>query len=263
MALQAGGRADGASTDFFLPLDRPLRALALIQQGQPVTRGTMQAQWLLKPFDECRRLGLRSDTEAAVRKEFPKETSMLVAEVVLPGGPADKKLEEGDVLIRVNGELLTQFVKLDAILDSNVGGKVSLLIQRGGTDMEVEIDVGDLHAITPDRYLSVAGASFHNLSYQQARLYAVAVKGVFVCEAAGSFRFDGMESGWLITSVDNKDTPDLDTFIEVMKAIPGLFAASVLACPNFANITLRSSTRGNYVQAPARSSLPHHQYYSR
>ena len=27
VALQAGGRADGAATDYFLPLDRPLRAL--------------------------------------------------------------------------------------------------------------------------------------------------------------------------------------------------------------------------------------------
>lgn len=220
VAIQAGGRADGAATDFFLPLDRPLRALELIQNGQPVTRGTIQTQWLLKPFDECRRLGLSSEWEAAVRKEFPKETGMLVAEVILPEGPAHTKLNEGDVLIKVNGELLTQFVKLDATLDAGVGKEVNLLVQRGGQDVELTIEIGDLHAITPDRFLSVAGASFHSLSYQQARSYAVACKGVFVCEAAGSFRLDGMDSGWIITSVDNKDTPDLETFIEVMKGIP-------------------------------------------
>jgi S1-C subfamily serine protease len=31
IALQAGGRSDGAATDYFLPLDRPLRALKCIQ----------------------------------------------------------------------------------------------------------------------------------------------------------------------------------------------------------------------------------------
>lgn len=220
VALQAGGRADGAATDYFLPLDRPLRALECIRNRQPVARGTIQTQWIIKPFDECRRLGLSPEWEAAIRQGFPKETGMLVAEIVLPEGPADRRLEEGDVLIKVNGELLTQFICLDAILDSSVGQKVKILVQRGGEDVEVELDVGDLHAITPDRFVAVAGGTFHNLSYQQARLYAIPVKGVFVAEAAGSFRFESTESGWLIESIDQKKTPDLDTFIEVMKNIP-------------------------------------------
>lgn len=223
IALQAGGRADGAATDYFLPLDRPLRALQCIQRGDPITRGTIQTQWMLKPFDDCRRLGLTPNWEAAVRQRFPKETGMLVAEVVLPNGPAHNKVAEGDILVMVNGELLTQFVRLDETLDSNVGGKVKLLVQRGGEDMEVEITIGDLHAITPDRFVTVAGASFHDLSYQQARLFAISTRGngVYVCEASGSFRFDGTESGWLIISVDNRETPNLDAFVKVMATIPG------------------------------------------
>jgi S1-C subfamily serine protease len=223
VALQAGGRADGAATDYFLPLDRPLRALELVRRGEAVSRGTIQTQWILKPFDECRRLGLSADLEKAVRTQFPKETGMLVAEVVLPQGPASTKVEEGDILIKVNGEFITQFVRLDAILDDHVAKTISVTIQRAGENMDVELDVGNLHDITPDRFVSVAGASFHDLSYQQARLYAISLKnaGVYVCEAAGSFRFaDGYASGWLIQEVDNQPTPNLDTFIEVMKKIP-------------------------------------------
>ncbi|OJD37018.1 nuclear serine protease 2 nma111 [Diplodia corticola] len=222
VALQAGGRADGAATDYFLPLDRPLRALQCVQKGEPVTRGTIQTQWILKPFDECRRLGLTANWEDALRKEFPKETCLLVAEVILPNGPADAKIQEGDIMIKANGELITQFIRLDDTLDSSVGGIIKLLIQRQGVDMEVEVSVEDLHAITPDRFVSAAGASFHELSYQQARLYAISTKGmgVFVCEAAGSFRFEGSEYGWLVQSIDHKETPDLDTFVKVMKEIP-------------------------------------------
>jgi hypothetical protein len=173
---------------------------------------------MFKTFDDVRRLGLSPEWEAKVRAEFPKETGMLVAEVILPGSVGHTLLEEGDVLVKVNGELLTQFIRLDAILDSSVGQKVKLLVQRGGEDIEVELEVGDLHAITPDKYVTVCGASFHDLSYQVARYYAVGLKkpGVYCCEATGSFRFDGSESGWLIQSIDNKPTPDLDTFIEVM-----------------------------------------------
>ncbi|KAK4674847.1 hypothetical protein QC763_124240 [Podospora pseudopauciseta] len=220
VALQAGGRSDGASTDYFLPLDRPLRALKCLQEGNPITRGDIQTQFVLKPFDECRRLGLTPEWEAQVREKFPKETNMLVAEIILPGGPSHKKIEEGDVLIKVNGEMLTQFIRLDDILDSSVGGTVKLLVLRGGDEVEVEVEVGDLHKITPDRFVSVAGGSFHELSYQQARLYGVACKGVYVCEAGGSWRFESSECGWLIQTVDHKKTPDLDTFIDVLKGIP-------------------------------------------
>ena len=221
IALQAGGRADGAATDYFLPLDRPLRALQCIREGKHVDRGTIQTQWMIKAFDECRRLGLSPEWESKVREQFPKETGMLVAEVVLPKGPGHEKIEEGDVLIKVGDELLTQFARLDAILDSSVGQQINILVQRGGQDVEVELDVGDLHDITPDRFVNVAGASFHDLSYQQARLYAVALKGsgVYCCEASGSFRFEGSESGWLVQSIDHKPTPDLNAFIEVMKSI--------------------------------------------
>jgi S1-C subfamily serine protease len=223
VALQAGGRADGAATDYFLPLDRPLRALELIKNGEAVSRGTIQTQWILKAFDECRRLGLSPDLEKAIRTQFPKETGMLVAEVILPEGPASSKIEEGDLLIKVNGVYITQFVRLDAILDDSVGKTISMTLQRAGENIDVELDVGNLHDITPDKFVSVAGASFHDLSYQQARLYAISLKnaGVYVCEAAGSFRFaDGHASGWLIQEIDNKPTPNLDAFIEVMRQIP-------------------------------------------
>ncbi|KAI8963871.1 Pro-apoptotic serine protease NMA111 [Daldinia sp. FL1419] len=222
IALQAGGRSDGASTDYFLPLDRPLRALRCIQEGRPIERGTIQCQFIMKPFDECRRLGLTPDWEKAIREAFPKETNMLVAEIILPEGPSHNKIEEGDVLLKVNGEMLTQFIRLDDILDSNVGKTIQMTLQRGGEDIDIDIQVGDLHAITPDRFVTVSGASVHNLSYQQARLYGVAVNGggVFVCESTGSFRFDSADNGWMIQSIDQKKTPNLETFIDVVKQIP-------------------------------------------
>lgn len=220
VALQAGGSTE-ASTDFFLPLDRVLRALKNIQSGKPITRGTIQTQFLLKPFDECKRLGLTPEREAEARRNFPDKIGLLVAETVLREGPADGKLKEGDTLISINGIHISSFIQVDDILDEHVGEMIEILVQRGGVDHLWKCEVGDLHKITPSRYVEVCGATFNELSYQMARFYALPVKGVFLSSASGSFNFDAKEKiGWIVDFIDNKATPDLDTFIEVMKTIP-------------------------------------------
>ncbi|SCU85590.1 LADA_0D08438g1_1 [Lachancea dasiensis] len=219
VALQAGGSTE-ASTDFFLPVNRILRALNCIREEKPVTRGTIQTQWILRPYDECRRLGLTTDREQAARKQFPDRIGLLVAETVLREGPGDTKIKEGDTLISVNGELIASFMQVDHILDTNVGNSIELLIQRGGKDIVVNCDVGDLHAITPSSYLEVCGATFNELSYQMARFYAIPVRGVFLSSASGSFNFDSKEKlGWIVDAIDNQETPNLNTFIEVMKHV--------------------------------------------
>ena len=228
LALQAGGRVD-AATKYFLPLDRPLRALQHIQRNEEVSRGTIQTQWLLKPFDECRRLGLTRNWETTLRAKFPQENNLLVAAVILPKGPAHDKLKEGDVLLKVNAELINQFERLDHILDISVGKDIKLLVQRNGKDIEIEVTVDDLHAITPNRFITVSGATFHDLSYQQACVYGIATKGqgVYVC-GIGPLGFGGAEPGCLIKSIDNQDTLDLVEFVRVMQSIPD--RARVVIC---------------------------------
>ncbi|PVH90899.1 nuclear serine protease HtrA2/Nma111 [Periconia macrospinosa] len=222
VALQAGGRTN-AATNFCLPLDRPLRALKLIQQGKHVSRGTIQTRWVLEAIDECRRLGLSPYWEEAVRAQFPTENGMLVAKTILPDGPASRILQEGDILLKVNNNIVTKLVDLDSILDDSVGKKVFMTIERAGQAIEVELEVVNTHSITPNQIVSVAGASFHNLSYQQAMRQAISLKnqGVYICEVGGSFHFaNAYNPGVLVLKVDNKCTPSLETFVEVMKEIP-------------------------------------------
>ncbi|ORY51539.1 trypsin-like serine protease [Rhizoclosmatium globosum] len=217
VALQAGGRV-GASTDFFFPLDRVKRCLELLQNDSPFYN---LLSYSFRPFDECRRLGLQDETEAMIRASNPKEIGMLVCEVVVPKGPAFGFLEEGDVLISVDGVVMTKFVPLEAKLDESVGKEVLLKIERGGESMEFSVKVVDLHSITPDRYVEVGGAKVNNLSYQLARQFSVAVEGVYVSEPSGMFKFDSAtDRGWIIESIDSKPCPNLDAFIEAIKGIP-------------------------------------------
>src|ERR1700729_2963489 len=149
VALNAGG-ASGAASSFYLPLGRVRRALELIQQGKPVTRGTLSTDFSYVPYDELERLGLGAATERDVRGAFPALTGMLVVSKVLPGSPSSGVLQPGDILVRVNGRYVTQFEPLEALLDDNVGGTVELTLERGGKSLTAKLPITDLHAITPD-----------------------------------------------------------------------------------------------------------------
>jgi S1-C subfamily serine protease len=154
VALNAGANNSAASS-FFLPLNRIERALTLIQEGEPVTRGTLQTMFQSKAYDELVRLGLTDESERLVRSTFPDQTGMLVVEQVIPDSPADGRLEPGDILLDVE-------------------------LERGGRAVRHTLTVSNLHAITPAEFIEFGDAIVNNLSYQQSRHYNLPVSGVYV-----------------------------------------------------------------------------------
>ncbi|ROT36173.1 PDZ domain-containing protein [Sodiomyces alkalinus F11] len=220
VAIMTGGRVDGSSTDYLLPLDMPLRALHRIRDGLPVPRGDVRCVFLTRTFEECRRLGLTDEWEADVRAAYPDvgTNNMLVANTVVPEGPADGKIREGDIVLTINGRKLVGFLELASVFDNNIGQTVRFLVQRGNHKVEEDVLVEDLSLATPDRFVTVAGAGFHTLSYATAQIYCLPCRGVFLCER-GSMEFPSRDR-LLIVSIDHEATPDLDTFIDVMRRIP-------------------------------------------
>ncbi len=208
VALNAGGTS-GAATSFYLPLDRVQRALKLIQQQQAVPRGTLQTVFVHTPFDELRRLGLRPETEAQVRATFPRQTGMLAVAQVVRGGPAENVLQSGDILVRINGQLLAEFLPLESILDASVGETVVVDIQRGGRERTLELAVRDLHAITPDEFIEIGDTVLHRLSYQQARHFNVPPRGIFVANAGYVLSTVAIPRGAVITQVGPHETRDV------------------------------------------------------
>lgn len=149
----------------------------------------------------------------------PGETGMLVVDSVVPCGPADRQLESGDVLVRVNGEVTTQFLKLEALLDDSVDKKIELQIERGGTSLTVDIVVQDLHLITPDCFLEVSGAVIHRLSYQQARNFCFQCGLVYVSDPGYMLSRAGIPRHAIIKKFADDEISQLEDVISVLSKL--------------------------------------------
>jgi S1-C subfamily serine protease len=211
VALNAGG-STGSASSFYLPLTAVVRALKYIDAGKPVPRGTLETVFKYTPYDELERLGLGADTEARMRREFPKLTGMLVVAEVQPGSTADGKLAPGDILLNIDGKPIPEFFGLEEVLDDTVGMPVRVLVQRGTETLEQSIAVQDLNAITADEYLEFGEAVVHTVSYQEARHFDLAISGVFVANPGYVFGSAGIPHGALISAFNGKKTPALADF---------------------------------------------------
>jgi len=211
VALNAGANSSAASS-FFLPLDRIDRALQELRVDAPVSRGTLQTTFQSKAFDELTRLGLTAESEREARSKNAKQTNMLTIDHVIPDSPAAGKLAPGDILIRINGELITEFIPLEAVLDSHVGNSIEIEVERGGRKIVHSIQVEDLHAITPAEYLEFGDGIVNKLSYQQARHYNRKASGIYVANPGYLFSKAAIPRGAVIIEMDGEPVSDLDDF---------------------------------------------------
>ena len=151
-----------------------------------------------------------------------RAVGMLVVDTVIPRGPGDGLLEPGDILVRVDGIFVLDFMTLESILDDAIeeepssgdGARfVKVEVERGGRRCVFEIRVQDLHAVTPKSFVEVGGGCVHALSYQQAYGYRSHVGQVYVSDAGYLFSKAGLVKHSIITGVGGLPTPDMDTFI--------------------------------------------------
>ncbi|KAK6374096.1 hypothetical protein LTR64_002203 [Lithohypha guttulata] len=215
VALQAAGTS-ASNINWFLPLDRVVRAFRLLQKREHIPRGTIQSKWLFKSFSHCRGLGLSSKHEEKLRRADPSSRFVLVLENIVPKSRLDGKLQVGDLLLGINGASVLSFITLEEILDTHIGQSITIEVARGENEVTVEVKVDDLHALTPRRMVKFAEAIFCDMSYMVAQCKNIPLDGTFCCYN-GLLR--ALSSDIIIESVNNRATPNLEAFLDVIKQI--------------------------------------------
>ena len=215
IALNAGA-SNKAASSFFLPLNRVVRALKLIQKDLPVTRGSIQTVFKHKSYDELRRLGLTEAIEREARTKFPDSKGLLVVDQVLPKSPASAALDPGDIVTHINGKLFADFITLEALIDESVGKEINFSVQRGKENFNANISVHDLHKLSASEYLEIGNGVVHTLSYQVAKNFNVPVEGLFIANPGYMFGNGGIPRGAVVKQVNGKPVKNLEDFAKII-----------------------------------------------
>ncbi len=217
VALAAGAnRASAAS--FFLPLDRAVRALDLLQRGEDVPRGTLQTTFQRRTYAELKRGGLAATLEDRYRSHYPDAKGLLTVHALLPGSAAAASLQVGDVLLAIDSTDIIDFNGLSQTLDARVGKTVAVQIARRGETLSIALPVSDLHALTPDEYIEFDGAVVHQLSYQQARHYHRDLGALYVTDPGFGLKNASLGLGDVLTSMNGRAMRSLDDLEAVLSA---------------------------------------------
>ena len=223
------------NSSYYLPLQRVVRALKLLKEDKEITRGTIEVGFSYKSRQELLRTKMLPDGPSEITSEMfasdsesrrspgddstRDETSpagRLVVHKILPGGSGmEAGLVTGDVLEKINGEPISDYVQLLEVMDNSVGCDIHLTVFRSREIHEVSVRVKSLEDVNPSEFIEVSGAIVHSLEYRVALSRNIPIKGVFV--AAHGYMFEVMcpASGnafKVITGIGEHEVTDLDSF---------------------------------------------------
>ncbi|MBT4836570.1 MAG: PDZ domain-containing protein [Methylococcales bacterium] len=217
IALNAGHNRKSASS-YFLPLDRVVSALKHLQQGQQIPRGTLLATLVYKSYHELLQLGLTPELEKQLRQS-DEGIGALVIYHILPQSQGYNKLKPGDIILKINNQWVTQFNKLEALLDKSVDQTISIEIIRSKKRHQYSIKVENLHGYTPKSYLTISNAIIHDLSYQLVRHLPTIPEGVYLANSGYMFAAANIAKGTIISQINETKIKNLEDFNQAINKI--------------------------------------------
>jgi S1-C subfamily serine protease len=172
------------------------------------------------PLAGARQIGLSDAWTQRLAQHTPTRRQALTVVRMVGGSPAAQSLQQGDLLLAIDGQVVTRFREVErAAADKE---RVKVTVWRGQSELTLEVATADLPGTDIDRLVEWAGASLqapHRAMSVQRGIAPVGVYVGFFAYGSPATRY-GLYPGRRIVEVDGVPTPDLDTFLKVVTGRP-------------------------------------------
>ena len=228
-----------------VPIDLAADMLDRVRTGRALH--SLEAEFNVLPLANAREIGLSEGWTQRLAQHTPTRRQVLSVVRLVGGSPAAKLLQQGDLLLAIDGQVVTRFREVErAAADKEL---VHVTVWRGQGEQTLDVPTAELPGSDLERMVEWAGATLQAPHRSMSAQRAIPPRGVYVAYFAyGSpaTRY-GLFPGRRIVEVDGAPTPDLDTFL---KAVTGR--------PDRSSVRLKTITWNN---APEVITLKLDQHY--
>ena len=201
-----------------VPIDLVAEMLDHVRSGQPLH--TLDADLTLEPLATARRLGLTDSWVSRLEQANPEGHQVLSIARLTGGSQASKLLQQGDLLLAVQGQPVTRFREVERLAAKQES--VQVTVWRGEGELTLTVPTTALPGTDLDRIVLWAGATLQAPHRAMSAQRGMRPEGVYVAyfsygSPATRYR---LLPGRRIVEVDGQPTPNLDAFLKVVAGRP-------------------------------------------
>jgi S1-C subfamily serine protease len=173
-----------------------------------------------EPLASARQMGLTPEWTARLAAHSPTERQVLTVIRPVGGSPAASLLQPGDLLLALDGKVVTEFREVERATADRT--EVQVTVWRGSGEQTVTVPTVALSGAGLERVVLWAGATLQapfQAMLAQRGIPPVGVYVDFFAYGSPAARY-GLYPGRRIVQVDGQPTPDLDAFLRAVAGRP-------------------------------------------
>lgn len=201
---------DIVSNEWAMPAYVIKEALRLFKSGQKFH--SLDARVAYRPISLARELGLPDDWLNQYMALEASKRRVIYVEQIIPGAEHKHKLAVGDVLLAIDGQLVSDLFAIETLAQKSV---VRLTALRAGEVVEIVVEPSKLSASGTERIVSWGGAVFQEPHLEIARFKGLSTAGVYITdtEEGSPALWDNLYRNRFVTAVDGVPVSNLEEFL--------------------------------------------------
>jgi S1-C subfamily serine protease len=210
-SIQSGG--ESAQVNRGIGADLAMEFVDIVREGKPFY--SLEAEFVYSPLFAARNMGVDEEWLERLEADNPVNRRALSITRLVAGTDASDKLRNGDMVLAVDGAVVTSFRALEKAAQKP---EVMVTVWRDGAAKEIKIETAALDGRGIDRAVSWAGALIQDPHRAMAAQRGIDPHGVYVAffsYGSPATRY-GLWAGRRVVEVDETPTPDLQAFVDAV-----------------------------------------------